>query len=339
MITRIDDFIKEFMISLMEEDKLNGMAFQKLLNEVRESFQLDVVYTLEKISIDREFTFRFMSVSKQEYNTVGQVITLPPDAYEEAIHMYDAQGICGYNVKDAEKHAISNNVLHYGYVRCNNQVYDGSIGFQQFKEHIWSEEEKEALIKLGRVYGLIFNKELATEINDTLFETIRNEEILKYKSEHDALTGILNRRGFDQMTHFLKQEHFPLVFAIVDIDNFKLVNDNYGHEIGDKVLAKTAKMLKSAFRSSDMAFRLGGDEFAIVLNNLSEERTDFIINTIQRINDTLKNPSDHLPAITLSAGIAFSPGGYTDELFNEADKALYEIKRNGKGGCQCRTRK
>lgn len=137
MITRIDGYLKEFMITFMEDDKLNGAAFQILLNRVRESFGLDVVYTLEKVSVDRKFTFRFMSVSKPEYDTVGKVIQLTQEAYEHAIHMYDEHHICGYNVQDAEKYAISNNVLHYGYVRCNNQVYDGSVGFQQFKKHVW----------------------------------------------------------------------------------------------------------------------------------------------------------------------------------------------------------
>lgn len=57
MVTRIDEFIKKFMITLMEEDNLDGNAFQELLNNIRESFQLDVVYTLEKISLEREFVF------------------------------------------------------------------------------------------------------------------------------------------------------------------------------------------------------------------------------------------------------------------------------------------
>ena len=88
MITRIDRYLKEFMTTLMEEDSLNGAAFQTLLNRVRESYELDVVYTLEKISVDRKFTFRFMSVSKPEYDTVGKVIQLTQEAYEAAIHMY-----------------------------------------------------------------------------------------------------------------------------------------------------------------------------------------------------------------------------------------------------------
>lgn len=332
MVTRIDSYLKEFMITLMEEDTLNGGAFQTLLNRVRESFELDVVYTLEKISIDRRFTFRFMSVSKPEYDTVGKVIQLTQEAYEQAIHMYDEHHICGYNVQDAEKYAISDNVLHYGYVRCNNQVYDGSVGFQQFKEHVWSEEEQAALSKLGRVYGLIFSKELAKELNDNLFESLRAEEVMKYRAEHDALTGILNRIGFDEMISRLKKEQFPLAFALVDVDSFKIINDTYGHEIGDKILVKVAQVLNSAFRSSDIVFRIGGDEFAILFNNITEKQKDFIIHKIQNINDLLQNPIDSLPPAALSVGVAYSSAGYRDELFNCADKALYEVKKCGKCG-------
>lgn len=332
METRIDRYLEAFMTTFMEEDKLNGVAFQTLLNHVRESFELDVVYTLEKVSVDRKFTFRFMSVSKPEYDTVGKVIQLTQEAYEQAIHMYDDHHICGYNVQDAEKYAISNNVLHYGYVRCNNQVYDGSVGFQQFKKHVWSEEEQAALIKLGRVYGLIFNKELTKELNDNLFESLRAEEILKYRSEHDALTGIFNRIGFDEMISRLKKERFPLAFALVDVDSFKMINDTYGHEVGDRILVKVAQALDHAFRSSDIVFRFGGDEFAILFNNIAKDQKDFIVRKIQSINEALQNPIDGLPPVALSVGVAYSSCGYVDELYNRADQALYEVKKHGKRG-------
>lgn len=332
METRIDRYLEAFMTTFMEEDKLNGVAFQTLLNHVRESFELDVVYTLEKVSVDRKFTFRFMSVSKPEYDTVGKVLQLTQEAYEQAIHMYDDQHICGYNVQDAEKYAISDNVLHYGYVRCNNQVYDGSVGFQQFKKHVWSEEEQAALIKLGRVYGLIFNKELTKELNDNLFESLRTEEILKYRAEHDALTGIFNRIGFDEMIRRLKKERFPLAFALVDVDSFKIINDTYGHEVGDKILVKVAQALDHAFRSSDIVFRFGGDEFAILFNNIAKNQSDFIVRKIQSINEALQNPIDGLPPVALSVGVAYSSCGYVDELYNRADQALYEVKKHGKCG-------
>lgn len=179
---------------------------------------------------------------------------------------------------------------------------------------------------------MIFNKELTKELNDNLFESLRAEEIMKYRAEHDSLTGILNRIGFDEMISKLKREQFPLAFALVDIDSFKTINDTYGHEIGDKILVKVAQVLNSAFRSSDIVFRIGGDEFAILFNNILEHQKDFIIRKIQNINDSLQNPIDSLPPTALSVGVAYSSGGYIDELFDRADQALYVVKRSGKCG-------
>lgn len=88
--------------------------------------------------------------------------------------------------------------------------------------------------------------------------------------------------------------------------------------------------MDSAFRSSDSVFRIGGDEFAILFNNIAENQKDFIIRKIQNINDSLQNPIDGLPPTALSVGVAYSSGGYRDELFNCADKALYEVKKRGK---------
>ena len=207
------------------------------------------------------------------------------------------------------------------------------------------------------MYGLIFNKELASELNDNLFESLRAGEVMKYKAEHDALTGVLNRSGFDNVTYLLENEQFPLAFALVDLLNgsnclpgmetamehleavcqravsFKSVNDTYGHEIGDKILFKTSKILSSSFRSSDIVSRIGGDEFAIILNNLTYDKKDFITRKSKQINDRLKNPIDKLPPVSLSVGVAFSTHGYSKELFHHADCALYETKRNGKSGC------
>lgn len=300
MVTRIDEDLKQFMVTLMECDGLDSVAFQKLLNVIREKFALDVVYTLERISENREFSFRFMSVSKQEYDQRGIIMQLPEEEYEEAIRMYKESRICARNVSYASRFAISETVLHYGYIRRNNEVYDGSIGFQKFSDHDWTAEEKAALTKLGRVYGLLYQASLTRELNDHLFEALRMEEVLRFKAEHDALTGILNRRGFNRITRFLKKEPFPLALAMIDVDSFKQINDQYGHDVGDEVLIKIAKILELHFRSSDTVVRLGGDEFAILLNNIRTEQKEFLVEKIAQVNQKLKNPIDGLPPVTLT---------------------------------------
>ena len=119
-----------------------------------------------------------------------------------------------------------------------------------------------------------------------------------------------------------------------DGDIFKSVNDTYGHATGDAILKKVSSLLKSAFRSVDYVCRIGGDEFAIVLVEMTSDLKYTIQEKITAVNQELSEPTDGLPAVSLSVGVAFSdrenPG---ESIFKDADKALYQIKEHGKHGC------
>ena len=117
-----------------------------------------------------------------------------------------------------------------------------------------------------------------------------------------------------------------------DIDDFKKVNDTYGHEIGDQALRKVAALLEESFRSADYIFRVGGDEFAAILHDVTPEHKEIIGRKIDRINHTLQHPPKDFPKYSVSIGAAFSQNGYEDELFGQADAALYHTKKNGRCG-------
>ena len=125
----------------------------------------------------------------------------------------------------------------------------------------------------------------------------------------------------------------PVSLLLIDIDLFKQVNDTYGHTTGDKLLKQVAALLKENFRSQDYLFRIGGDEFACMVTDLSAEQAHVVTNKIQRINERLTNPKDSLPPVSLSVGIAFSPDGYRETLYEQADAALYRVKVWGRNGC------
>ena len=131
-----------------------------------------------------------------------------------------------------------------------------------------------------------------------------------------------------------RMNQIPLGFLIVDVDKFKLVNDGYGHEVGDQVLKKVAKLLKEKFRASDYPARIGGDEFAVILPNVTVDLSMIIEKKITELNDILMHPNDGLPQVSLSVGGAFSESGFTDDLYKKADEALYEVKENGRCGCR-----
>lgn len=177
-------------------------------------------------------------------------------------------------------------------------------------------------------------KYLALTYNNIFELNAANELILRHQAEHDPLTGIMNRGAFEQLKTAFKTYTDPFAFLIIDVDKFKLVNDGYGHETGDDVLKKVAKLLEKSFRSTDYPARIGGDEFAVIVTNITPDMKTVILNKINAINETLMNPDDDLPQVSLSVGAALSKCGFTDDLYKKADTALYEVKEHGRCGCR-----
>ena len=188
--------------------------------------------------------------------------------------------------------------------------------------------------KMLEISGSYEFKYLALTYNNIYELNTANEAILRYQAEHDPLTGIINRGAFDQLRELLKLNPSPMALLIIDVDQFKQVNDGYGHETGDSVLKKVAKLLEEGFRSTDFPARIGGDEFAVIVTDAAPEIEPLILDKINSINHTLMNPADHLPKVSVSVGGAFSEKGFTDDLYQKADSALYQVKENGRCGCR-----
>lgn len=188
--------------------------------------------------------------------------------------------------------------------------------------------------KMMEITGSYEFKYLALTYNDIFEIKNANEAMLRYRAEHDPLTGIVNRGGFGQLKNMFRVKDVALGLLIVDVDKFKLVNDGYGHEVGDQVLKKVAAFLKDGFRATDYPARIGGDEFAVILTSMSEEMQGAVERKIAEMNDRLMHPNDGLPQVSLSVGGAFSENGFTDDLYQKADAALYAVKENGRCGCR-----
>ena len=163
------------------------------------------------------------------------------------------------------------------------------------------------------------------------------EVTLKTKAERDSLTGLYNRStATDLINVFLHMNtHSPTVnhaFIILDLDNFKVLNDTLLHKTGDKALQDVASILGNFFRREDVVCRLGGDEFVVFLKNISFEVLE---PKLQRLMEALRltySQDDKSVTISASAGVAISPANGTTfkELYTAADKALYQAKHAGK---------
>lgn len=165
-------------------------------------------------------------------------------------------------------------------------------------------------------------------------------EAARHASFHDSLTGLPNRVLFnDRLEHGLaqaKRHGWTMAVMFVDLDNFKDINDLYGHDVGDSVLQTISERLKENTRQVDTVSRHGGDEFVYLLMEIQDERD--IIMIAEKIIKAIQDPCDVSicdPAISLSIGASigisiFPKNGITaDALIKSADKAMYQAKRTG----------
>lgn len=174
------------------------------------------------------------------------------------------------------------------------------------------------------------NRELQ-ERNRQLLEAYRTIQELALK---DPLTGIANRRAFNERLRFEAERgarmKSPLVLVMLDLDHFKKVNDDYGHETGDQVLVAVAALLMGAVRPYDLVARVGGEEIALLLPGTDLERGIEIAERLRR--EVAALTIDGYPKqITASFGVALlPPGGDSDRLMSRADAALYRAKDCGR---------
>lgn len=168
-------------------------------------------------------------------------------------------------------------------------------------------------------------------------EKKRMENALKVKAERDALTGLYNRStATDLINVFLHlHTHDPKVthaFVILDLDNFKVLNDTLLHKTGDKALQDVAQILTTFFRKEDVVCRLGGDEFVVFLKNISCANVEAKLSVLMRKLRIAYTQDDKSVTISASAGFAMAPavGTTFQELYTAADQALYQAKHGGK---------
>jgi diguanylate cyclase (GGDEF)-like protein/PAS domain S-box-containing protein len=170
-------------------------------------------------------------------------------------------------------------------------------------------------------------------------ESKRTEAEILHQATHDSLTGLLNRAAFEhELDHAIERvkrdPDIHLALLIIDLDDFKPINDNFGHQAGDHLLIEVARHFRSNMRKNDVVGRLGGDEFAWLTEGRQDQRPDILV---QRLLQALKSPialNANRLSIGCSIGIASFPTDAKDakDLFSKADEAMYKVKKTGKGG-------
>ncbi len=171
--------------------------------------------------------------------------------------------------------------------------------------------------------------------NEIILQLTEQVKTLEVKSNIDSLTKVFNRRALTTYLDDICSKQTPprdFHLLIVDIDDFKQINDKYGHIAGDKILIFLANIIRKTLRDGDKIFRYGGEEFVIILNRLDIHSCKIIIQRLLNIvsENKLIYKNESL-SVTMSAGTTILVKGDTpDSLIARADKALYRAKKNGK---------
>ena len=196
-------------------------------------------------------------------------------------------------------------------IQENEDLYEAHKLMRKYKiEHILVLNEKKKLI------GEIF-------YNDLIIKFV--EFSLK-----DELSGLNNRRFLDTILARYENSDRPIGFIFVDVDDFKFINDTFGHKEGDFVVAKIGEIIRNSIRDMDFGFRYGGDEFLILIFNANKEVLEKIT---QRIFDKISNIKLNNKNISVSVGVSLYPKESNDlnQALKLADNRLYAVKNNGKG--------
>ena len=224
---------------------------------------------------------------------------------------------------------MSCGTLKNSYAKGKSEITSEYRSYNAFNVMIWCKTTIHLIIDpvTRQLIGFVYVKDIDEE---------KKEELaLVQKSRSDPLTGLANRTVMKEyIENHMKYHDKPnCALMILDVDNFKQINDTFGHAFGDKILVDIAYKLQRVFRKEDLIARFGGDEFVIFLQNINDAA--FLYRKAKTVTNELgviAHKEDQSYPITNSIGISFGPKDGTSfiELFEKADSALYEAKKNGK---------
>ncbi|MHB8106686.1 MAG: diguanylate cyclase domain-containing protein [Candidatus Cryosericum sp.] len=240
--------------------------------------------------------------------------------------------------------STTQSILYLPLFRENDIV--GVMTVQSARDHAYSEDIIEMLKAVASFTAIaVENARIMIRLNE-MNQTIsgEKEEVEKaalassWLAEHDSLTGLSNRRFLerilDENIRLATLEDNNIAVFFVDIDDFKKVNDEYGHDTGDRLLQAVAARLLSVFREGDYVARVGGDEFVIVTPGVRDVGS--IASMADKVVASFNEPmaiAERRISVSMSVGLALFPehGRSSQELIRRADEAMYLIKRTGKG--------
>ncbi len=316
-----DNFPAYEFESLKEKINLLFLTIQEQISKIKEQEELFRTISENLPAVIYLYDKRFIYVSSK----IRDILEIDPEDFlgkpvEEFLKYVEPEGITKEEIIEAVKRRLSG-------LRFANRFF--------FKFKTKSGKEKYLMVIANTVF--INNKPYGLGMVFDLTDRKLLEKQLEEQALTDSLTGLYNRTGFlkelERLVSLSSRENRKFFVLLMDLNKFKYINDQYGHDTGDKFLQEIGERLKKIFRKSDLVARLGGDEFAIVISSFKKEED--IIFILQKLISTLEQPID-LDSIyfrpTASIGIAEFPRDGMDcqSLLKRADIAMYKAKELSK---------
>lgn len=296
---------------------------------------------LVRLVIERSQNTALLKLAETVYHTSSEAIAVT-DAHGTFIHVNPAfTEITGYTAEEAigSDHSILKSGRHSA--SFYSEMWDSLNSTGQWQGELWNRRKDGEIYPQLLSINSTYDTDGSVKFRISLFADISkqkaNEELIWRQANFDSLTGLANRRYFQEVfQHALKvaqREQHNLAVIFIDLDEFKPINDKFGHHYGDQLLAQTAQRIKAPLRDTDIVARIGGDEFVILLaGNPSKEDA---LHIARRIHEHVLQPfeiDEQVAQISLSCGVSMYPehGSTQAELIKNADIAMYHAKNQGR---------
>jgi diguanylate cyclase (GGDEF)-like protein len=336
-------------ISVVDEQQRRLERFQSEWQATQDSLR-QLLSQRDQLGLLVQLLHHFVLATTRQDILLTLLKELPPFLWLDRMEIVAFDGTVIYGAWDASSGEISiEEVSNQGESRLPPWAQERTIRsisqtFDELLVPVVTDESVIALMKLTRSREKPFSTDelrfLEAVANQTALalERVKLIAFLENLSITDALTGIANRRHFEwrlsEEVERARRYKYPLSALLLDLDHFKQVNDNYGHQIGDIVLQQVAQRLKNSLRRTDFLARYGGEEFVVLAPQTPAERAIILGERLRQViaESPITVADDLQIRITLSVGIAVFPDHAQNEseLIGAADAALYKAKQMGR---------
>jgi len=313
-------FLKRYCLFTLETVYRNEYYINISIEYCDSNTAIVLLHNVTAITINQQSLLQYSNESTLLYNTLTKVINNQNSmvfvANSEKIEFANKQFLDYFHLTDLE--SLKHNDIQF-YRLYENRLKD-------YKDLYDALNHSENYIKIDDDSFII----QASKIEKThMLFTLTNITDISSKLNMDPLTGIYRKNYLNDLGQKILQNKEKFALVVLDLDDFKKVNDTYGHQVGDSVLKEFVNLVKKQIRKEDIFARWGGEEFLLLMRNATSQEVQHRIDSIrEQIDEYIFDVVEH---ITCSFGIACSQeDDDMDSLLYRADKALYEAKASGK---------